>query len=76
MCGGSGASRRGLWIRWWSEGMASEIVPHIVRNKDAFGHEEIVMMHVRNHSPIEWIVGNYPLSYAQIYTALTYYYDH
>lgn len=68
--------------------MVIEIIPHIERSKDTFGHEEIVvrgtritvaeivMMHVLNHLPIEWIVENYPLSHAQIYAALAYYYDH
>ncbi len=68
--------------------MVIEIIAHIERAKDTLGHEEfiirgtritvaeIVMMHVLNHSPIEWIVENYPLSYAQIYAALAYYYDH
>lgn len=68
--------------------MALEIIAPIERSKDTFGQEEIVvrgtrisvaeivMMHVLNHSPIEWIVENYPLSYAQVYAALAYYYDH
>ncbi|GIK64942.1 MAG: hypothetical protein BroJett018_27360 [Chloroflexota bacterium] len=68
--------------------MVIEIIAHIERAKDTLGHEafivrgtrisvaEIVMLHVLNHSPIEWIAENYPLSYAQVYAALAYYYDH
>lgn len=38
---------------------------------------DIVLMHVKNHSPIEWIVDNFEsLNYAKIHAALAYYYDH
>ncbi|KAB2864602.1 MAG: DUF433 domain-containing protein [Anaerolineae bacterium] len=38
---------------------------------------EVVMMHLRNHSSIEWILGNYEvLDHAKIYAALAYYYQH
>lgn len=33
-------------------------------------------MHVKNHTPIEWILENYDLTPAQIHAALSYYYDH
>jgi uncharacterized protein (DUF433 family) len=35
----------------------------------------IVAMHVMNNTPIQWIAEHYDLSCAQIYAALTYYYD-
>jgi uncharacterized protein (DUF433 family) len=33
-------------------------------------------MHVKNHTPIEWIIENYDLTPAQVHAALSYYYDH
>jgi uncharacterized protein (DUF433 family) len=36
----------------------------------------IATMHVQQHVPIEWIAENYELTPAQIYAALSYYYDH
>jgi uncharacterized protein (DUF433 family) len=36
----------------------------------------IAVMHVYNNSSIEWIAENFDLSPAQIYAALSYYYDH
>lgn len=41
------------------------------------GVDEIVMMHLRNHVSIDWIVENFEvLSYATVHAALVYYYDH
>jgi len=38
--------------------------------------EDIVAMYVINESPIDWITEEFGLTYAQIYAALSYYYDH
>ena len=39
--------------------------------------EEIVIMHVMNDSPIDWIVDNHDaLDHAKVHAALVYYYDH
>jgi uncharacterized protein (DUF433 family) len=38
--------------------------------------EDIVALYVLNASPIEWIADEYDLTFAQIYAALSYYYDH
>lgn len=41
------------------------------------GVDEVVMMHIRNNASIDWIVENFEvLSYAKVYAALAYYYDH
>ena len=37
---------------------------------------DIAVMYVWNNSSLEWIVENYDLTPAQIYAALSYYYDH
>lgn len=37
---------------------------------------EIAAMFVLQHSSVEWIVENFDLTPAQIYAAISYYYDH
>ncbi len=38
---------------------------------------EIAFMHLEGDSPVEWIVENFEvLNHAQVYAALSYYYDH
>jgi uncharacterized protein (DUF433 family) len=37
---------------------------------------DIAVMHVMNNSPVKWIAENYDITPAQIYAALSYYYDH
>lgn len=38
---------------------------------------EVVIMHLKNNSSIEWIVENFEmLNHARIHAALAYYYDH
>lgn len=38
---------------------------------------EIVIMHLRNDSPIDWIVENFEvLDHAKVHAALAYYYSH
>ncbi len=38
---------------------------------------EVVIMHLRNHASIEWILENYEvLDHAKIYAALAYYFQH
>lgn len=64
------------------------IMQHIELVDDGFGTMEAVIsgtritvhdiaaLYVLNRSPLEWIVENYNLTPAQIYAALSYYYDH
>jgi uncharacterized protein (DUF433 family) len=37
---------------------------------------DIAVMYVMNNSPVEWIAENYDITPAQIYAALSCYYDH
>jgi uncharacterized protein (DUF433 family) len=38
--------------------------------------EDIAVMYVWNESPVDWIVENYSVTPAQVYAAVSYYYDH
>lgn len=50
-------------------------IPYIAGTR--FRVSDIVIMHVHGDSPIDWIIENYEvLSYAKVYAALAYYYDH
>jgi hypothetical protein len=41
------------------------------------GGDEIMMMHIRNDSSVDWIVENFEvLNHAKVYAALLYYYKH
>lgn len=58
-------------------------INHIILEADrpkiagtGFTVQDIVAMHLWNHSPLEWIQAEYGLSLAQIHAALAYYYDH
>lgn len=37
---------------------------------------DVVALYVWNASPLAWILENYDLSAAEVYAALSYYYDH
>ncbi len=67
--------------------MATLFIDHIETSPDIrFGKprikgtrmtvQDIVRMYVIGASPLEWIVENFPVTLAQIYAALSYYYDH
>jgi uncharacterized protein (DUF433 family) len=48
--------------------------PHIVGT--GITVHDVVAWHIINESPIEWIAASFDLTQAQIYAALSYYYDH
>jgi uncharacterized protein (DUF433 family) len=37
---------------------------------------DVAAIYLHGQSSVDWIVENYPLTYAQIHAALAYYYDH
>jgi uncharacterized protein (DUF433 family) len=52
-----------------------QLVPRIAGTRIRVS--EVVQMYVKHNTPIDWIVENFEvLSYAKIYAALAYYYDH